>query len=278
MKILEIIADSFSPVIRNEITCFKSNTDNDGGIEEGYVHTLPNFSAILLTKNFLPYFITPRLVNQYNLKMGDYATVKYEYYNVCSRHEVIDIIKVVDKKVFFDDAEGINSDGKRGITTAITISSNQYQIEKVTNYVQDMNGYKIAVLVDGRKEQAEYLNNIGFDEAYFSPAGKSPAYKTLNVLYALFKAKDVAVTEKKDVILTLSFTKIFTAFNMVTWGSDHVDPNTISPIAITDLMNYTSCTKCLKDGGSLTIVGTLNEEIYPAINQQIKDLCDKLIE
>jgi hypothetical protein len=277
MKILEMIIGHSGPTVKYEITSFKSQTTNNHNIAEGYVHTLPDFGAALLTKNFMPYLIPPKLVNQHNLQMGDYISARCDYYEAFVRYEVVEITKIHPKKTFFDNQEGIKSNGEQGITIGMKRQSNEYPIEKVTNYIKETKAYKIAVLVDGKVEHVEYLKNIGFAEGYFSPAGKSAAYKILNMLYALFRAKELAV-DGENVILMADFTKIFTAFNMTTWIETHVDPNTVSAIAVADCMNCISCAKCLKNGGSLTIIGTVNEEIYPTIAQQIKDVCDKFID
>jgi transcription termination factor Rho len=290
-KFLDLFADNTLP------TAFESNVSTlISETVTGYVLILENDTAILITPDPQPYSISKDLSCKYFLSSGDKITagVVKSVIQCC----VINIIKVNRQTDMpagftkhFDSITGVRSaaaitvngsDINIGNTAMIVLNQNEKPIEKIRDTVSQCgsDAVKIALGLDGREENLNYLLQNGYHYGYLTTQNQSLKQQLMIVLISFFRAKELAESGKTAILAVYNLEKLLLLLNDAITASNQLDNTKITPNAIRDFTNIIHSSKMLESGGSLTVLGffTANDtEQNKFLFNTFSNICDYVI-
>lgn len=249
----------------------------------GYVHTLEQGNALLITDDHKPYMITLEFALYHRLKTGDRVSAKVCYTTEYSNYVVNELVNV--QHVNYDDAPVIKSKRKfdlfdntvtMGTSILIPVKDNTDIADKVAQITATLPTDIMPILLsfDGRE------TNFDVSTTYFTKPNFSNREKLMTCLSAFFYAKQQASTGKHVALIIDSLDKMFVTFNNCMQQAGLVDPNLYSNAAATDYENILCSSSVLQSGGSLTIIGLYHNDTSPLslyVNKRLVQIIDSVI-
>jgi transcription termination factor Rho len=263
----------------------------------GYVLTFRS-TAILITTNPQPYFISNDIVNKYFLSTGDKVTASVSMESV-NKYIVTNIIRVNSQAKIpsnytkhFDDIAGVTTgriirvNGKTiklGSTAMVSMKQNEFALEKITMSVSQCSGAKTTKIILGIQEKQESLNYIlsnGCDYGYITTVAQPLKQQLMLTLTAFFRAKELAERGHDTILFINSFEKLLFLFNNAIIARNDLPVSPPLHYAERDLSRIIKTSKVLPNGGSLTIFGFFHKDGSPnneIMHCRIATECDFII-
>jgi hypothetical protein len=244
---------------------------------KGYVMVLSNKKSILLCDDFTYAIIPDEIINELAVCEGDkiYASVIYD---VRKGHWLVIKIKTKSKRrKTFNQLTGIipakplNSDRFVNFGECVAVHSKHQNNYEVIKTIFDNLPHKyakyIALVIESKEEYTAELKSF-IKEIYGTKTGTRPRTNIIAILWTLFRAKELCEKDKDVILIIYSFSKMLYYYNNVVIHSDSIQ--IINNIAIADFIREITCVKQVGGGGSLTIIGTVDDTVNN------KFLCDRL--
>jgi hypothetical protein len=246
----------------------------------GYVHTMPDRKGVLITADFVPYFIPADICTFHSLGMGDEIEAKVGYSYELARYVVTEIVKL--HKSGYDELSPVQREDMRLGTTILHRTDNDADHIKTVKDIAGTypeNSIKIVLLFDGKKENYDLLlQDKTIAELYATKLSYSNRDKITVCLLAFFHAKKLA-HENNVVLIIDSFDKMFHTYNCCIRKNGELNPEHISLGAMTDFESIICSGKSV-ESGSLTIIGLYKSGITPIskyVEERLEQICDKVI-
>jgi transcription termination factor Rho len=262
----------------------------------GYVLTFINNTAILITPDPQPYNIPKSILQKYFLSSSDKVTA--EVTKSINQYAVTSIIKVNRQTRIpdgftkhFDDRESVHSvatmtvNGKNinmGNTAMVVLGQGENVTEKTKDAISlcDKDTIVIALGVDRRQEDLNYLMQNGCHYGYLATQKQPLKQQLMIALIAFFRAKELAESGKTILLSISDLEKLLVLFNEAITMGDEFDDTKITHNAIRDFGNLIRSSKTLANGGSLTILGFFienNTEHSKSFFNILSGFCDYII-
>lgn len=232
----------------------------------GYMHLLPNGSAVLVGIDLGGYPVAQKLIRTQTLKTGDYVEGR-AIYNAARNSFVVEEVSNKTEGTRFDSLDGIRPNKPCCSASDDFLLGERviYVIPRPFKRIDDLaatagrikNMHKIALLVDENEDAVASLQDVMHD-VYLTKVNYSIQKQTMSCLLALFRAKAIAEQGKNAILFVDSFNKLFKIYNNSAYPDGCIDPAKINQAPLVDLKAFLMSARALKNGGSLTVVGFVN--------------------
>jgi len=251
---------------------------------EGFVHTVKDRDAILITRNKSDIKIPITMMASHDLRMGDWIEVKAAYHTGSSRSIATEIIKIngdssciranAPIKNFLDQpadepTREIVLSGQKiklGSRVAVTLECESDKIRHMKNAISnDENVVKIAILINEGDYVVNALTRAGFSNVFLTIPDESIRRQASAILFALFWAQFETAKGKDVVLFVDGLNKISRIYDKTRHDKDGMlDISKVFVGAIEDAKILFRSAKQIQDGGSLTIITYMGPPNNPA--------------
>jgi transcription termination factor Rho len=257
----------------------------------GYVFTIPNRVAILITADPVPYVIPADIVARNFLSTGDKVTANIAFSEMYNRYLVTEIKTVNNsaqlprqysthyhEMATVPPSKEFMVDGKTlhiGHCVLVEVDRNENTDQRKAHIISQCpkDTIRVELLIDGRTEDDHALTP-GVHYRHRTQITQNIQRKVMVCLTAFFHTAELAENGADVILLIDSFERMFDVYN------GGVSLERISPLALSEFEFIIRSAKVLASGGSITVIGLHSKNTtahYTLLHDRICQICDNII-